>query len=293
MKRFLSLGLTTFLLSILSVAPVNAALSATDSSLLSSAIAGPQRSPEHKARDQYRHPQQTLNFFDVKPNMRVVEVLPGAGWYTEILAPYLYDKGHLIEATFPSISPNPFFRKMAARFHQKLSANPEVYGHVRLEPFAPPDYMPLGAPGSVDRVLTFRNIHDLIFVNVHHETTDIILQQFLHQAYQVLKPGGILGIVSHRAALGMSVAKSSQLGRVPEAYLVHEARKAGFVMAGRSEINANPRDNHKRPVWVLPPSLRLKDQDRTKYLKIGEADNMTLKFMKPSAKKRNPKAPTM
>lgn len=234
-------------------------------------------------RDQYRHPLQTLEFFGLRPDMRVIEVIPGGGWYTEILAPFLHDHGQLIEASFPSISDSPFFHKVAAKYKRKLASNPTVYGHVELEPFAPPEYMALGTPNSADSVLTFRNLHDLIFANVHGEVTDALPQRFLRNAYQVLKPGGTPGIVAHRATPGMPVAKSHKLGRLPQTYMINEAQKAGFELTATSKVNANPRDNRKMPVWNLPPTLRQGDTNRAKYQAIGEGDNMTLKFIKPKS----------
>ncbi|SOB75415.1 Predicted methyltransferase [Marinobacter sp. LV10R510-11A] len=261
---------------------VLADLPASNQAQLRAAIEGNQRSKVHQARDQYRHPLQTLSFFGVTPSMRVIEVLPGGGWYTEILAPYLHDQGQLIEASFPEISDNPFFRKMANRFQHKLDGAPEIYGRVHLEPFSPPEYLALGAPNSADRVLTFRSVHDLVFVNPHGEPTSAVIQQFFGSAYQVLKPGGVLGVVAHRAAPDMPVGESDKMGRLPQSYVIEQARRAGFTLAASSEINANPKDDHKLPVWYLPPSLKQGDRNRARYQMIGEADNMTLKFVKPA-----------
>lgn len=249
---------------------------------LEAAINGPQRSLANASRDKYRHPQKTLEFFGIRPDMRVIEVMPAGGWYTEILAPFLHDRGTLIEAIPPRSSQNPFARKMAIHYADKLAANPAVYGRVTREPFELPAYMPLGAPDSADMVLTFRNMHDLIFANVHGVATDALLQRFLRRAYQVLKPGGILGIVAHRATPDMPAAKSYKLGRLPQTYLMREAQQAGFRVAGTSEVNANPKDPRTIPVWYLPPSLAQGQKDREKYEGIGEADNMTLKLVKPT-----------
>lgn len=248
---------------------------------LEAAINGPQRSPGNIKRDKYRHPEQTLEFFGIRPDMKVIEVLPGGGWYTEILAPFLHDRGRLAEATLPASSENPFARKLATRYAEKLAAKPDIYGRVIREPFELPAYMALGAPDSADMVLTFRNMHDLIFANVHGEVTDALMQRFLRSAYQVLKPGGTLGIVAHRASPDMPVAKSYALGRLPQAFLVREVEQAGFHLSGTSEVNANAKDPRTIPVWYLPPSLAQGQTDREKYEAIGEADNMTLKFVKP------------
>ena len=272
-----------FLLCVLPGLAVAKTSQATAQKELEAVIHGAQRTPSFVARDKYRHPDATLTFFGIRPDMRVVEVLPGGGWYTEILAPYLRDHGQLIEATPPQIGGSSFSRHMAAWFAHKLAGKPNVYGRVKLEPFELPNYMSLGAPDSADMVLTFRNMHDLIFSNVHGVTTDAMLQRFLHSAYQVLKPGGVLGIVAHRAKADMPPAKSHLLGRLPQAFVIKEAEEAGFRLAGISEVNANPKDPRTFPVWYLPPSLAQKGKDRAKYESIGEADNMTLKFIKPGS----------
>jgi predicted methyltransferase len=264
------------------VASAQAATSVDVHRELVAAINGSQRSPGNVARDKYRHPEQTLGFFGIRPDMRVIEVLPGGGWYTEILAPFLHDHGQLIEATAPESSRSPFERKMAMRYGEKLAAKPEIYGRVTREPFELPDYMPLGAPDSADMVLTFRNMHDLIFANVHGASTDVLLQRFLRSAYRVLKPGGILGIVAHRANPDMPTAKSFKLGRLPQAFLVREAEQAGFRLTAASEVNANAKDPRTIPVWYLPPSLEQGQRGHEKFEAIGEADNMTLKFVKPA-----------
>jgi len=277
----MKIRLAAFLVLLLGSAAATQAATPSDvDHALAAAINGPQRSPAHVARDKYRHPAQTLEFFGIRPDMRVVEVLPGGGWYTEILAPFLHDHGELVEATAPQNSRSPFARRMAMRYAEKLAAKPAIYGRVTREPFELPAYMPLGAPDSADMVLTFRNMHDLIFANVHGVATDALLQRFLRSAYRVLKPGGILGIVAHRADADMPAAKSHKLGRLPQAFLVHEAEQAGFRLAATSEVNANAKDPRTMPVWYLPPSLELGAKDRAKYEAIGEADNMTLKFVK-------------
>lgn len=250
--------------------------------VLQTDINGLQRTPSFKLRDAYRHPLQTLEFFGIRPDMRVIEVLPGGGWYTEILAPFLRDHGTLCEATPATSSVNPMFRKGAEAYLKKLAASPDVYGKVKTMPFEPPEYLALGAPGSADMVLTFLNMHDLVYTNVHKEVSDDVMDRFFQSAFQVLKPGGVIGIVEHRARAGQSVSNGIALGRVPQNYLIREAQKAGFRLTGTSEVAANPKDDGNYPVWYLPPTLKLGEQDRAKYTAVGESDDMTLRFAKPN-----------
>ncbi|MGA8261180.1 MAG: hypothetical protein WB783_13280 [Arenicellales bacterium] len=269
-----------FVLTTLASSPAGAAQASADGGL-EAAINGTQRSPANVERDRYRHPLQTLEFFGIKRDMTVVEVLPGGGWYTEILAPFLHDHGRLIEATAPPTTSNPFMRRMAEKYRQKLDADPDVYGRVELQAFENPDYIDLGPPHSADMVLTFRNMHDLVYGNAHDEVTSAVLDEFLRSAYLVLKPGGVLGIVGHRADPDQPVGKTYRMGRLPESYVVQAAQRAGFKLEASSDINANPKDPRDVPVWYLPPSLRSPEKDRAKYEAIGESDRMTLKFVKP------------
>lgn len=241
------------------------------------AINNPQRSAAHKARDQYRHPLKTLEFFGLQPDMTVIELWPGSGWYTEILAPALHDHGKLIEAGFAPDARLGYQKKMLANYKKKLQDNPELYGGVKLIPFDPPRLARLGPPGSADMVLTFRNLHNWLSVNG--------MDSVFAAAYDVLKPGGIFGVVEHRAAKGTPLEQAFPTGYVPEHYVIEQARKAGFKLAASSEINANPKDTKDWPkgVWTLPPTLARGDKDRDRYLTIGESDRMTLKFIKPAA----------
>jgi len=277
-------GITLALAMLIASAPMAIAVAETPKGVdqaLKAAIDSSQRTPAFRQRDKYRHPIDTLEFFGIQPAMTVIEVLPGRGWYTEILAPFLKQRGQLIEATPPATSVNPFFRKMAGMYGEKLSGNPAIYGKVATTAFEPPEYMPLGGPESADMVVTFLNLHDFVYSNAHNETTDAIVQRFFLSAYQVLKPGGVLGIVEHRARAGETVSDAIAKGRVPQDYAIREARQAGFELAGTSEANANPKDDGSYPVWYLPPTLKLADKDRAKYLAIGESDDMTLRFIKP------------
>ncbi|HQT73042.1 MAG TPA: methyltransferase [Acidiphilium sp.] len=279
-KSFAALAILLPLLAVLAK-PGSAATPTPVKDALVKAINGPQRTPAFVKRDRYRHPLKTLEFFGIRPNMTVVEVLPGAGWYTEILAPFLHNRGKLIEATPAASSPNPFSRQQAIKFKQKLASDPAVYGRVRREPFEPPAYMALGAPDSANMILTFLNMHDLIYANVHGDVTDAVIDRFFRNAFQTLKPGGILGVVAHRAPASMPVTQSFKLARLPQAFVVEQAERAGFHLAGTSDISANPKDPRNIPVFDLPPMLMNGTKDRAKYKAIGPADDMTLKFVKP------------
>ena len=250
---------------------------------LEAAINGPQRTPAYKKRDKYRHPLATLEFFGIRPHMRVVEVLPGGGWYTEILAPFLHAHGQLIEATPPVAGTTGYAHRSALAYEHKLAADPAVYGRVRLEPFELPNYLHLGAPDSADMVVTFNNMHDLMFENVHHEVTPIFLEKFLRSAYEVLKPGGILGIAGHRCAPGTPLPTCFPMARLPEAFVIHEAEAAGFELGATSEALANPKDPRNVPVFFLPPTLADKTAaERRHYAAIGYADDYLLRLIKPA-----------
>ncbi|MGD8575257.1 MAG: methyltransferase domain-containing protein [Gammaproteobacteria bacterium] len=244
---------------------------------LDRAVAGDWRSDAHKKRDRYRHPIGTLMFFGLRPDMTVVELWPGGGWYTEILAPVLHDQGHLIEASFaPDASPD-YRARMAADFKNKLAGRPDIYGNVSVVPFAPPGRTRLGPPNSADMVLTFRNLHNWI----NEDTLPSVFQA----AYRVLKPGGVFGVVEHRAGPDWKPQESARKGYVPEPYVIELAHKTGFKLVAQTELNANPNDTKDYPkgVWTLPPTLRLGDKNRDYYQAIGESDRMTLKFIKPPA----------
>jgi predicted methyltransferase len=248
------------------VAPALAAPAVGVAPLLDRAIAGSWRSAANKARDRYRHPVGTLEFFGLRPDMTVVELDPGGGWYTEILAPVLHDQGHLIEATSPRSS----------KFEKKLSSDPSIYGGIKTVPFAPPGQVALGAPGSADMVLTFRNAHDWL------NDSPATLAAVFAAAYRVLKPGGVFGVTEHRARPYEDALEASRtLHRVPEDYLIEVGLKAGFRLAGVSEINANPKDTETLNVHHLPPDLAGPDQEHARMRAIGESDRMTLKFVKP------------
>jgi predicted methyltransferase len=238
---------------------------------LDAAVAGAHRPAADSARDVHRHPAQTLTFFGVQPGQTVVELSPGGGWYTQILAPLLHDSGQLIEAIPAATGPRARYHE---RFQEFLRTRPDLYNRLRTVPFDPPGTVELGPPASADVVLTFRNLHNW--------QSDNGLDAVLAAVHRVLKPNGVFGVEEHRAAEGADPAVSARQGYLPQAYVVQLAQRAGFVLDAASEVNANPRDTRDHPegVWTLPPTLRLGDRDRERYLAIGESDRMTLRFRK-------------
>ena len=242
------------------------------------AIAGDHRTESNKARNQYRHPEETLMFFGLKSNMTVVEIWPGAGWYTEVLAPVLKRRGKFYVAGFDMEEENtPAWRKSSYEvFINKIQARPDVYGNTIVSKMDFKNKTMIKQEGTADMVLTFRNVHNWM----KDETqADAVFEA----AFKALKPGGILGVVEHRAKPGTSLEDMIKSGYVTEEQVIILAQKAGFEWAAKSEINANAKDSKDHPagVWTLPPSLRLGEKDKEKYLAIGESDRMTLKFVKP------------
>jgi predicted methyltransferase len=249
---------------------------ATDTTAaLEAALAGANRTPEYAARDNWRHPLETLTFFGIAPDQTVVEISPGGGWYSEILAPYLRDEGTYIAAGWDPESPVPFIAKAAASYQEKLSASPEFYDKVQVTVFMPPEKAEAAPPGSADLVLTFRNIHNWM-------PRDSQGPMFAAM-YAALKPGGVLGVVEHRGDSSVPQDPKAASGYVNEETAIEMIEAVGFVFEAKAEINANSADtkDHPEGVWTLPPTLRLKDQDRDKYLAIGESDRFTLRFKKP------------
>ena len=243
---------------------------------LRAAADAPGRPEASRARDAARHPVETLLFFDVAPDDRVLELWPGGGWYTEVLGPYLAEEGELVVTNFDPGGPqDQYMHKMARSFADKLARERDRIGDVEVVQVAPPDQISLGADASYDVVLTFRNTHNWI--------RDGIDDEIYAEVFRVLKPGGTFGVVQHRAPEGADPKQAGETGYVPEAYVVETARAAGFELVARSDVNANPRDtkDHPEGVWTLPPRYRLGEKDRAKYEAIGESDRMTLKFRKP------------
>ncbi|MES2495369.1 MAG: methyltransferase [Pseudomonadota bacterium] len=248
-------------------APAIAASTAKVDPAIAKAIGDSQRSDANRARDAYRHPAETLAFFDVRPGQTVVEVYPGGGWYSEILAPMLKGNGSYI-ALVPE--------KGVPKFAERTAANKDWFGPVTIAPFnaTAPSTIPVG---SADRVLTFRNVHNLIMAG------DAVAAKAFADYYAALKPGGILGVVDHRLPEDKGGTLEKESGYIKRSTVVRLATAAGFKLAGESDINANPKDTHDWPkgVWTLPPTLSLGDVDKAKYQAIGESDRMTLKFVKP------------
>lgn len=268
----------TALIPLLLAASVSVAYGTENTPDLSQILAGKHRSAEHKHRDPFRHPQQTLEFFDIKNDMTVVEIWPGAeGWYTEILAPYLRDKGKLYAAHFSGDTEEPFYKKSLGSFVDKIQKQPKIYDKLELTVLHPPKAVEIAPAGSADRILTFRNVHNWM-------KTDQAAVVF-NAMFKALKPGGILGVVEHRNSNLKPQDNKAASGYVSEDYVIALARNAGFEFLEKSEINANSKDSKDYPdgVWTLPPTLRLKDKDKQKYLAIGESDRMTIKFIKPQA----------
>jgi predicted methyltransferase len=248
---------------------------------LDSVLRSSHRSSENSARDVYRHPKETLEFFGVQRNSTVVELWPGGGWYTEILGPYLRDEGKLIVTNMPT--DHERYGKRAAEFEAKIKAAPELYGDVTFVTAvtAPDQPFELAPEGTVDVIVTFRNSHGW-FNNGQTE-------QIYGAAFRALKPGGIFGIEQHRAAEGANAEETSKQGYLPEALVIEHAQKVGFELVEKSEINANPKDtkDYAAGVWALPPSLSGVDdkppteEEKAAHAAIGESDRMTLKFRKP------------
>ncbi len=245
-----------------------------DTETLSVAAESDHRSVENRVRNQARHPAATLAFFGIRADMTVVEISPGGGWYTEILAPYLRDKGKLYAANYDPESKEKYYRTNAKRFLEKLGANPAIYGEVIPTVFDPPAKLEAAPAGSADMVLTFRNLHN--WMEEGSEGTA------MSAMFSVLKPGGILGIVQHRQDSTVEQDPKAESGYVREDYVIALAEAAGFALVEKSEINANPKDmkDHPEGVWTLPPTYELGDKNRDKYQAIGESDRMTLKFVK-------------
>ena len=265
-RPFMAAAAALFALGLWIGPSLHAAGQAADTAL-AALVDGPQRSDANKARDRYRHPLEVLTFFGVKADSNVVEIVPGrAGYWAEILAPYLKDRGHYTASGDAE--------RDIAPLKAKAAASPDLYGKTTVTAFSGGD-QEIAPPGSADFVLTFRNIHDWMRAGTAQAAFRIF--------YKALKPGGILGLVDHRGRSDQPQDPQAKSGYVRQDYAIALAEKAGFKLIGSSEVNANPKDTKDYPegVWTLPPTYRLKDQDHEKYAAIGESDRFVLKFQKP------------
>lgn len=241
---------------------------------LDTVLQGSQREAKNITRDIYRHPKATLMFFGLQTDMQVLEILPGRGWYTEVLAPLLKDSGKLTVASFGENHPTKYLRNVHLDFMKKMNADTNTYGKVSTVAFNREGYLADISDNSLDMVVTFRNTHNWI--------RDGGVEDIYIAFNRVLKPGGILGVVQHRADKGSDAKTTAEKGYVPESYLINLVEDTGFELVKKSEINANLKDNkdHSEGVWSLPPSYREKENNKAKYTAIGESDRMTLKFIK-------------
>lgn len=280
MTRRLSLALSATALSLTAALSLSAVTSApvaaqAPKNTLASAIASPLRTPANVARDPWRHPAQTLNFFKIKPTQTVVEIWPGGGWYSEILAPYLAAGGgtYIAAASDRGLAGvRKLVTDKGAPFAKVRTANFPI-----LATSTPPNAGTPVPAGSADLVLTFRNVHNWMMGDKPFEA------EAFKQMYAMLKPGGTLGVVEHRLPESADIAGEKKSGYVKTSTVRRLAEAAGFKLVASSEINANPKDTKDYPegVWTLPPTFTLKDKDRAKYAAIGESDRMTLRFVKP------------
>lgn len=249
---------------------------AATTATLERVLAGDHRSDANRARDVYRHPKETLTFFGLRQDMTVMEVWPGGGgWYLEVLAPTLREKGRYIAASWDPKSESKYVQENSKKLADKIAARPELYDRVQMAALQVPNALTPVPDGSVDMVLTFRNIHSWM----GNDGTAAMFKAM----YAALKPGGILGVVEHRASNDAPQDPKAKSGYVRTDYAIGLAKAAGFELVGESEINANPKDtkDHANGVWALPPSLRGGDVDRDRFVAIGESDRFTLKFRKP------------
>ncbi|MEO5624351.1 MAG: methyltransferase [Dokdonella sp.] len=246
------------------------------SAKLDQVLAGDWRSAANKARDTYRHPKETLAFFGVKASDTLIEITPGGGWYAEVLAPWLKGSGTYVAAIAKPAKPEGEAAQDKSALQKKFEAAPAEYADAKTLEFDPktPSF---GPPGSADVVLTFRNVHNWVMA----DNAPAMFKAF----FDVLKAGGTLGVVDHRAAAGADLEKIKKSGYLPQDYVIKLATDAGFTLVSQSEINANAKDtrDYVKGVWTLPPTLTLGELDKDKYLAIGESDRMTLKFVKPAS----------
>jgi predicted methyltransferase len=260
-----------------STTAMNAGMAPEDEAL-KAALALPHRSAGNRARDTHRHPYETLRFLGLRPTLTVLELTPGGGWYTEVLAPYLRPQGQFAVAHFAKEGGSEGMRRARSNFEARVAKQPELYDRMRIGTLPVEGRFPdLGEDGSFDLVLTFRNVHNWL--------EDKSLDSKLLACQRLLKTGGVLGVVDHRASPGTAIETQMKTGYVTEALMEERARAAGFTLAARSEVNANPRDtkDHVNGVWSLPPTFAGKEVDRERLAAIGESDRFTHRYVKAGA----------
>ena len=276
----LAISVTGFALPV-TVAAVLAAACASSSSRQSTAdalttiLAGDQRTPEERARDVYRHPKETLLFFGIRPELKVLEIWPEPGWYTAVIAPLLREKGKYYAAVIADDPSSKYITRRLEEYQARLAARPDLYDRIAVVTFAA-DGADVVPPGSVDMVLTFRNIHNWM-------ARDQAAQAF-RSMYRALKPGGVLGVVEHRGNPAVPQDPKAKSGYVNEDYAIKLIEEQGFRLVAKSGVNDNPKDtkDYEQGVWTLPPTYRLGAKDHEKYAAIGESDRFTLRFVKPA-----------
>lgn len=246
----------------------------TTAEALTAILAADYRSPENRARDRYRHPKETLLFFGIRPEMRIIEVWPEPGWYTEVIAPLVREKGKYYAAVIAEDPKSKYITERLEGYRNKLAARPDLYDRVSVVSF-PSDGGDAVPPGSVDMVLTFRNVHNWMSRGTASEAFTTM--------YRALRPGGVLGVAEHRGNPALPQDPKAKSGYVNEEYAIRLIEAAGFRLVAKSEVNANAKDtkDYEQGVWTLPPTYRLGDKDRDKYAAIGESDRFTLRFVKP------------
>lgn len=270
----LRIALACLALGLSGCATQQVAQDAASEDSLRQAVASDHRSAGERARDQFRHPVETLSFFGIRPDMTVVEVWPGSGWYTEILAPFLRPRGQLYAAQLDPAA-SDYARGIVEKFSAKLAARPDLFDNVIVTSLAaPPAPNAIAPPGSADMVVTFRNLHNWMMFGWHREAIEA-----MHRA---LKPGGVLGIVEHRGDPELPQDPKALSGYVDEDVAIELIESVGFKLVDRSEINANPKDSkdYEKGVWTLPPTYAAGEENRERYAQIGESDRFTLKFVK-------------
>ncbi len=241
---------------------------------LDNILADPHRPEADRARDRYRHPKDTLLFFGIRPEMSVLEVWPEPGWYTDIIAPLVRDRGKYYGAVIAADPASQYVSARLEAYRNKLASDPTLYGSASIVTF-PADGGDVVPPGSVDMVVTFRNLHNWMARGT--------APQVFATIFKALKPGGVLGVTDHRGNPALPQDPKAKSGYVNEEYAIQLIEAQGFKLVGSSEVNANPKDtkDYEQGVWTLPPTYRLGDKDREKYAAIGESDRFTLKFEKP------------